>query len=116
MKRILFLIVLLTASASPLFAFEFIEKTNPGEMIDAAGYHWAGPFKALSIMAAQDNAGQELIGIRLAGLTIWPASSRKMDWSVMQAAFTSGRAVWLWMNADRSGWFYIAVGMKPPDC
>ena len=112
MKKFI-LIVTMLLIASPLFAFEFMEKMDPGEIIDATGYHWAGPFKALSIMAAPDGNGRELVGIRITGFTRWPASPRKMDWHVMQAAISSGRAVWLYMNTGQTQWGYIAVGQKP---
>ena len=93
----------------------FRDQTAISQMIDAAGYHWAGPFKALSILAASDEYGRQIVAVKITGMAGWPSSHRETDWPVMQTAITSNKAVWLWMNADRTQWCYIAVGQKPPE-
>ena len=113
MKKILFLALLLTAS--PLYAFEFMEKMDLGEMTSASGFYWAGPYKALYIVASHDNYGTEYVGIALNGGIRGIASYRKMDWFVMQVAIAAGKNVWLYViDSVPNQWGYIAVGQKPP--
>ena len=115
MKKAISLVCLLVFLTAPsASALDFMQKSDPGEIVDALGNHWAGPFKAITVIAGSDSYGGKFLSLKLTGLSRWPYSYSEMDWFVMQAAVSSGKNVWLFMDANRTLWYYIALGQKPP--
>jgi len=107
---IIIIIILVAIFAAPAMAFDFYNKIEATETIDTESAFWAGPFKAGTIISYIDcrkpNVGVVFRGGK--GIT----SYRPMDWVVMQSAM-SGKAVWLYMPLDMSGWYYLAAGNRP---
>ncbi len=117
MKKLSILVTFLLVF-SPFLAFGFdygqaIKKAEPTENDTLDGYSleaaWTGPYRAHGLVSWASNNRQTVI----IGLTDGHAyqSWLPKDWTVMGAAFTSGRNVWILQDA--SAWYSILVGTPP---